>query len=120
MSNIYPDLNVPVDIKAPHPPKTTVEDLLSRNKKIPNAFIIYRTSLHHELRSKGYNIPLQQCSAMASNAWRSESEEVKKAYTKLYNDAKFRYNTSQDNPVAENAEANYVDPSPEFAIADEN
>src|SRR5947199_10209894 len=92
------DLNIPNDIKFPFPPKISIYDLLSRttllngnNKRIPNAFIIYRMTLHRELVSKGYKVSLSQLSTMAANAWKCESEEAKQAYIDLVNDAKVLY-----------------------------
>src|ERR1043165_7564707 len=97
-------------VKPPFPPKTSVYDILSKtklpngtNKRIPNAFIIYRKSLHHDLLSKGYKISLSQVSTMASNEWKNESEEVKQTYTDLVNNAKALMSSLQENKN----EANY-------------
>jgi hypothetical protein len=111
MAAINSSLSVPDGIKAPFPPNVTVDNLLSRsklpdgtNKRIPCAFIIYRTSLQRELESKGYKFSLSQISSMASNEWKNESEEVKYAYINLVNDAKIRYNgQDQNNSVVESA-----------------
>jgi hypothetical protein len=88
--------NFPDDIKLPFPPKISIYSLLSKrklpdgtNKRIPNAFIIYRMSLHHELVSKGYKYSLSQVSTMASKAWKNESKEVKQAYNDIVNNARF-------------------------------
>src|SRR3954454_16538201 len=103
-SSIYFDSTIPDGIKIPFPPKTSVYDLLSRtklpdgtNKRIPNAFIIYRKTLHHELVSKGYKFSLSQLSTMASSAWRNESEEVKQAYIDLVNNAKILMSLQDKN-----------------------
>ncbi|RIA84805.1 hypothetical protein C1645_783378 [Glomus cerebriforme] len=107
------------NIKAPSQPEITIDDLLSRNKlpdgtnkRIPCAFIIYRMSLQRELKSKGHKLTLQQISAIAANAWKNESEEVKQAYTNLVNNAKARckeeFSQSQNNFVVENANANFL------------
>ena len=90
-------------IKPPFPPKISVHDLLSRtesadmknNKRIPNAFIIYRMALSRELASKNYKVSLSQISTMASNMWKNELDEVKQAYIKLSNDAKALYKDLQ-------------------------
>ncbi|RIA84806.1 hypothetical protein C1645_742072 [Glomus cerebriforme] len=118
VSNINSNLNILYNIKAPSQPEITVDDLLSRNKlpdgtnkRVPCAFIIYRMSLQRELKSKGYKLPLQQISAIAANAWKNESKEVKQAYINLVNNAKARYkeefSQSQNNLVFENFNANF-------------
>jgi hypothetical protein len=98
MSESITDLNIPIDINLPFLPKISTYDLLSRttllngnNKRIPNAFIIYRMTLHRELVSKGYKVSLTQLSTMAANAWKHETEEAKKVYIDLVNDAKVLY-----------------------------
>jgi hypothetical protein len=113
-SSIYFDSTIPDGIKIPFPPKTSVYDLLSRtklpdgtNKRIPNAFIIYRKTLHHELVSKGYKFSLSQLSIMASSAWKNESEEVKQAYIDLVNNAKNIMSSLQDKNDGVIKNANY-------------
>ena len=107
-SPIYLNPNLPYDVKIPCP---SVQSLLSKtngtNKKIPNAFIVYRTSLHHELVSKGYKVPVTQLSAMASHVWNNElTKEVKQAYNNLVVDAKNilknKSNTFVENVTDEN------------------
>lgn len=85
----------PDDIELPFPPKINIYNLLSKsklpdgtNKRIPNAFIIYRMALNHELVSKGYKYSLSQVSTMASKAWKNESKEVKQVYNSLVNNAR--------------------------------
>jgi hypothetical protein len=102
----FNNLNIPKDIKPPFPLKIRIHDLLPKsgnNKRIPNAFIIYRKSLNHELISNGYKISLKQVSTMASKAWKDELDEVKQAYINLVNEAKVLYKGLQLSNSADNA-----------------
>ncbi|GBB87320.1 hypothetical protein RclHR1_13750005 [Rhizophagus clarus] len=99
----------PDNIELPLPPKINIYSLLSKrklpdgtSKRIPNAFIIYRMSLHHELVSKGYKYSLSQVSSMASKAWKNESKEVKQEYNNLVNNARVLESSLNDESYTTN------------------
>src|SRR5438045_9206063 len=82
----------------PYPPELKVEDLLekynnsSKPGKIPNCFLVYRTSWSEYLKKMRIKSDLAEISNLASRKWKEESKEVKDYYRRLSDAAKERYN----------------------------
>ncbi|CAG8464722.1 13485_t:CDS:2 [Ambispora gerdemannii] len=75
-------------IELPFPPTITPEEIINiKDGKIPskppNSFIIYRRAFQKQIKESGVLLKLNVVSALASEQWKKEPIEVKKAYKQL-------------------------------------
>ncbi|KAG9293278.1 hypothetical protein G9A89_010649 [Geosiphon pyriformis] len=83
--------------RPPFPPILTPQDLISKKQKNsnptkpPNAFIIYRRAFVKASIDEGYQLPMTVISAMASQAWQTESSIVKEEYKRIAESAKIQH-----------------------------